>query len=177
MSTQPGVRRLAESELLPKTRRIRLPRWVTELALILAWPLAIAVSWTLGDVFGSWVWIAFWLIGLLGWGFFCLGGFARSDPVGFASIMAPPIALAGVALAVLAVGGRAGTIILASLAWELVWTLACSRIWPWWSRNVLRRVSARIAGGRAVERMGSDHATLAFGNDNRGRQSRLGSTA
>ena len=116
-----------------------MPSWVTELALILAWPLAIAVSWTLGDVFGSWVWIAFWLMGLLGWGFFCLGGFARSDPVGFASIMAPPIALAGVALSVLAVGGKAGTIILASLAWELVWTLACSRIWPWWSRNILRR--------------------------------------
>jgi hypothetical protein len=120
------------------TWRMWLPNWVGELALILAWPMTIAVAWTAGDLLGSWIWITMWLVGLFGWGFFCLGAFARSDPLGFASIVAPSIVFAAVALAALVTGGKATTM-LASLAWVLAWTLAGTRIWPWWSRNVLRR--------------------------------------
>src|SRR2546422_10651858 len=104
-----------EAEASRILRRPRLPSWAGEIAVLLAWPLSIAAIWLLSDAFGSWIFSALWVGSLVGWAVFCLGGFARSDPIGFASVMAPLVGIVVAAIVMLASGGNAGVILLASL--------------------------------------------------------------
>ncbi len=130
---------LAQGGTARPSREIHRPAWIGELALVLGWPLCIAIAWVLIELLGPAFLVPLLTANVLGWGFACFGGLARSDPIGFISLVGPPFALGIVAIAVEFGGGRAATIMLVEGSWVLAWVLAGSRIWPAWSRVVLRR--------------------------------------
>lgn len=116
------------------------PPWVDELVSILAWPAFVAVWLGVTGLIGSSWLIVLLPASILAWGILCLGVFARSDPLGFASIVVPPLGVAAAVSAIEIAGGDpAIEVVLIPSVWVLTWSVAGSRLWPAWSRTVLRR--------------------------------------
>lgn len=121
-------------------RKVRLLAWLGELALVLTWPIGLALPVLISEVVSPAAVVILLPGFVIAWGIVCLGGFARSDPIGFSSIVGPPFAVAIIAVAVVLGGGTgAYRLALVASAWIVVWTLAASRLWPRWSRTLLRR--------------------------------------
>jgi len=84
-----------------------------------------------------------WLIALIGLvliSVICFRQLARRDPVACASILAPAYVLA---LLAIPTEDPASTVLeFASVGWLLIFILFGRRIWPTWSRVVLRRAPA-----------------------------------
>jgi hypothetical protein len=73
------------------------------------------------------------------WPIACLPGFATRDLVGFASLAVPAAGIGILGVATLVLGRDPTLVLLVGCAWIVVWTFGGRRIWPWWSRTVLRR--------------------------------------
>jgi hypothetical protein len=76
---------------------------------------------------------------LILWPFVCLPGFAARDLIGFASLALPSAGIGLLGIVILAAHGDPSRLLLAGCAWIVMWTVGGRRIWPWWSRTVLRR--------------------------------------
>src|SRR5215217_8717433 len=118
-------------------RAVRLPTWAEDVAWVLSGLIAIGVTWALVQIWGRSVLVPLEVAALVAFGVFCLGDFARTDPVGFASIAGPLIALGLITF--LAIPDRVTDVVVLAGLWVALWLFASPRLWPWWSRNVLRR--------------------------------------
>jgi hypothetical protein len=125
--------------------QVRSTRGVTARALgadivyLLAYPAALAAWVGSALVVGQAGYSLTIGAALMIWPLVFLPGFASRDLVGFASLAWPSAVLGLLGIGILAMGGDPSPLLLAGAAWIVLWTIGGRRIWPWWSRTVLRR--------------------------------------
>ncbi len=96
-------------------------------------------AWAFGAAGGNTgygVWAA---VGLVACAVICLGSLARTDPVGYASIAGPVLVSGAIVVALEWARMNAAALVTLAFAWLVAWIFFGDRIWPTWSRLVLRR--------------------------------------